>query len=800
MVSSDKKNKASKVKMANQSHQIKVAKGFNGIDTERFPSIPSENSHQEGILRSVESQVFLAVCPPKESFSDFHQRRQKSEMKRLYRHTHPELKALNNVIDKELEEELNSEHAHTATSNRYQGEVQSMRWMFENWTIDDSHHRGPHTTTQLQEEKISEGEDVKGNTSMFEHRKSGTHQFTATAGLLNDCTRGDIHKATLISEKQPLDAIKRPDQDDAGMEAEKWNELIQGGDVKGMSLLLKSTALDPMDCTSSVEDHSFTKPRSEIQEQRTDEVKTLNLFKAEPCCELCDSSGNTHKTKPMCKEQFLNRRVRTQYWTSPDKGVVGVQICQGIYVEEDWKDGIDRDRQGWMTQGQALDTAFMEELSNTEHTVSKNDIVGADVRSILWSFDPEENHKNSNKMRCREKVTVSGHEREPVMKRKHVCEPAILDCGNKEGKSDRNACRIEHNDVKSYKNLFEISPQRNLAYNKHHDNRCGNEKYNKALFETTAIKDCSSSLDQLNDGKILHLEVKKGRKIHYLNRASKEASYSTESQCKQSSTFYSENEKIARTHETDLDDPVVDEQRSDLQAAIQRLRQATDEARSIEYAVQERQQASAEKVQDQAVYLSTVDDVVRRSEQEKESDVVGRGNVTATINVLQGSTIQQPFDKEEIEKGHFQAALRSLEKSSINISKGGFKAAMLYRQAGKSYSAQKKKQALQTVCKQAIVEPLPPSQTELPHSVLLVTDKLSAVKRVAEVEVVEDHSTDKTTDNKPSSSALSNQSQNTLPFHPRHANQKPAIPPKPDYLKKICGPATRSVPVHKNPQ
>ena len=48
---------------------------------------------------------------------------------------------------------------------------------------------------------------------------------------------------------------------------------------------------------------------------------------------------------------------------------------------------------------------------------------------------------------------------------------------------------------------------------------------------------------------------------------------------------------MVRTHETELDEPVVDEQSSDLQATIQTLRQATDEARSIEHAVQERQQA-----------------------------------------------------------------------------------------------------------------------------------------------------------------------------------------------------------------
>ncbi|XP_064187134.1 LIM domain-containing protein isoform X2 [Anguilla rostrata] len=819
MLSPVKKNTASKAKMADQTHQMEVAEGFNEIDAGRYQNLPSQNSHQQNCsLRSAESHVFLPICPPKETFSEFYQKRQKSELKRLYRHTHPELKALNNVIDKDLEEAPNSELEHTTTSNRYEGEVQSMRWMFENWTLDNSHHRDPHTTKEFLEENIASQEgDVKGTSSMFEHRKD-TDQFKVTAGLsIKDCVREGIHKDTWMSEKHPIDALKSPGQDDAGMEAEQWNELIQSGDV----------------------------------------------FRAELCYVLHDSPGNMCKLKPTFNKELLSSNVKMQHWTpSADKSV----IFQGNPLEEDQKDSIGRDRQGWMTEGQTLDdvcqvakedkyqetadtvkevnvmaktqlfetqplAAFKEELSDSEHTESKEDIVGADVRSILWSFETKsvENHKDSNKLRGWEKVSVSGGERGLVMKTKHVHEPSTIDCvrqGNMEGESVQNACGTENNDVKYCKLHFETIPQRNLAHlendNKALNSISCNIKYNKALFETTPVKDCSGIFhevttvgrekktvngnvpnykwmfetrmqDQLKEGKI-NFEFNRGREIDCLNSASKEASHSRDSHSKRTCAFGLENKEMVGIHKTELDEMIVDEQSSDLQAAMRSLRQATDEARFIEHTVQERQRASAQKCLNQAsqaVSLSTVDDAVQRSEQETDSDVVS-GNVKAAINAQQGSTILQSVDDEEIVKGSFQAALRSLEKSNINISKGDFKAAMLYRNAGKSYSAQKKKQALQTVCKQANVESLPSSHTQLSHSVPLMTDKLAPMKKA----VVEDHITDRTTNAKPPSSILSNQSQNPLPFNPRPVKQKPAIPPKPDHLKKIPGPVTRSLPVH----
>ncbi|XP_076147262.1 uncharacterized protein LOC143131495 [Alosa pseudoharengus] len=78
----------------------------------------------------------LSPTPPsKEAFSALYQQRQKCELKRLLKHTCPELKSLDGVVDEELADVLRSES--TAEDTGYQGEVLSRRWIFENCAFEN---------------------------------------------------------------------------------------------------------------------------------------------------------------------------------------------------------------------------------------------------------------------------------------------------------------------------------------------------------------------------------------------------------------------------------------------------------------------------------------------------------------------------------------------------------------------------------------------------------------------------------------------------------------------------------------
>lgn len=68
---------------------------------------------------------------PQLSKEMLYQQRQKCELRRLLKHTHPEVKMLDDVVDEELAEVLSSERM-TADVTGYEGEVLSKRLIFEN--------------------------------------------------------------------------------------------------------------------------------------------------------------------------------------------------------------------------------------------------------------------------------------------------------------------------------------------------------------------------------------------------------------------------------------------------------------------------------------------------------------------------------------------------------------------------------------------------------------------------------------------------------------------------------------------
>nr|XP_057916094.1 LIM domain-containing protein isoform X2 [Doryrhamphus excisus] len=80
----------------------------------------------------------LGTRPQSQSAKEtlFHQR-QKCELRRLLKHTHPELTMLDKVVDEELAEVFNSDSEVTADESGYEGEVRARRLIFENCDPSD---------------------------------------------------------------------------------------------------------------------------------------------------------------------------------------------------------------------------------------------------------------------------------------------------------------------------------------------------------------------------------------------------------------------------------------------------------------------------------------------------------------------------------------------------------------------------------------------------------------------------------------------------------------------------------------
>ncbi|KAK1171975.1 hypothetical protein AOXY_G4437 [Acipenser oxyrinchus oxyrinchus] len=540
--------------MAENTKQIQVSKTTNGHNLEEdLPPPPPPGPQQEGLAPTAEQDPsFIPVPPPKETFCTFYQQQQKNELKRLYRHMHPELRnKLEVVVSKELEDMMNSDQiqALAAAEAGLQGEVQSMRWIFENWKLDSIGEH--HATKKMLEDETVPGGNVKGTSSLFEHQsEQSTHLLsTSKTACENEQVKGAVHTATWLFETQPLDCLNKlyPEEDE--MVEAVLKEPMQRGDVKGARLMFESCPLDALGRCNSVEDRNILKLRSEIQEQKGDVQKTVKLFQTEPCCAIRDGTGNIYEIKSICREEIQSDSVKTARWlfeTQPldliNRDRSEVRIIRGISLEEAEKGGVDKKR--WMFETQSLDTiheSIQEEKfqASTEvveradvdnkrilfetqllaalkgecskDTSSNEEIVGGDVRSTMWLFEtqPMENLKDSFEVGRLKKVTVTEDERGTVKERKEVFETCTLDSICKEAsheESSSNGQGIEKGDVKSYKHLFETIPLSSISHTesesiaKQVELMTGNVKDNKALFETSplyAIQDSTGNYHEV---------------------------------------------------------------------------------------------------------------------------------------------------------------------------------------------------------------------------------------------------------------------------------------------------------------
>uniref|UniRef100_A0A8C8SPS9 Xin actin binding repeat containing 1 n=1 Tax=Pelusios castaneus TaxID=367368 RepID=A0A8C8SPS9_9SAUR len=527
--------------------QNQMSSKVNGKKMEEdLPPPPLQNSFQASASLAG-SQDSNPPPPPKESFSKFYQQRQVNELKRLYRHMHPELrKNLEEAVTDDLAEMLSTEDPSGPASVNLDavlpGEVQSMRWIFENWTLDSI---GEHQATKkLAEEEAIPSGDVKSTSMRFENQSLNGD---GSSGLTNvpetDLAKGDVRTARWLFETQPLDSLNKMYSDETDVQEAVLKEPVQRGDVKGAKQLFENYSLAALGHCCSVEEQNILHLKSEIQELKGDVKKTIKLFQTEPLCAIRDKTGNVHEIKSICREEIQSNAVRTARWlfeTQPldtiNKDTSNVQIIQGISLEETGRGDVSGAT--WMFETQPLDAIrelTVEEkdfkasmdfvkgadvskqrllfetqpLDSLKGDVSdsvpvKEEVIGGDVKSTLWLFEtqPMETLKDKFEVGCLKRVGLLEEERGDVKQRKHIFETCPLGSISKAFSEDLSASNVQEvmkGDVKSFKNLFETIPLDSIQQTdiesiakQEEEIPAGNVKANQFLFETTplyAIKD-----------------------------------------------------------------------------------------------------------------------------------------------------------------------------------------------------------------------------------------------------------------------------------------------------------------------
>lgn len=139
---------------------------------------PTSARHQPGPedIFGPHSQQLMPSQPSKEML---YQQRQKCELRRLLKHTHPELKMLDEVVDEELAEVLSSESGVAAAETGYEGEVLSRRLIFENCAL--SNKVSTYTPKLHMAEETAERGNVSKTSAVFEVSEERPHVASVKA-------------------------------------------------------------------------------------------------------------------------------------------------------------------------------------------------------------------------------------------------------------------------------------------------------------------------------------------------------------------------------------------------------------------------------------------------------------------------------------------------------------------------------------------------------------------------------------------------------------------------------------------
>ncbi|KAL8183416.1 UNVERIFIED_CONTAM: hypothetical protein K2H54_040308 [Gekko kuhli] len=365
---------------------------------------------------------------PKDLYS---KQRNLYELKRLYKHIHPELRKnlekdyFNDICEiVSSDAETSSSVAGDVRQAKYlfentgsspqkcmspereylewdeilKGEVQSMRWIFENQPLDSIKDESPDPSNvkSISDQEIIAGGDVKYTTWMFETQpidalSAHSSNNTESEDKIPELARGDVRTATWMFETQPLDSMNKIHHEKEQESDESATEEIAGGDVKTVRYMFETQHLDRLGQLYSVDEAKLLQLRSELKEIKGDVKRCIRHFETLPMYVIRNDLGQMLEIKTVHREELERGDVRTVRWmfeTQPidmiNKESLEIKVVRGISMEENVKGEVGKAK--WLFETQPLDT--IKEESEVS-VVEKEVIVGSDVCGKCWLFETQ---------------------------------------------------------------------------------------------------------------------------------------------------------------------------------------------------------------------------------------------------------------------------------------------------------------------------------------------------------------------------------------------------------------------------
>ncbi|KAB5533194.1 hypothetical protein PHYPO_G00129030 [Pangasianodon hypophthalmus] len=834
-----------------------------------------------------DSQSPIPTPPSKEVISTLYEQRQKCELRRLLKHTCPELKGLGNMMDEEFADILNSG---IATDIAYQGEVQSRRWIFENGTVNtgESHKQthlmeksiqGEHTFEQLLNCFKEEG-SIHGTKQPTSHPETDeTPQKVGEAFSQEENFRVNVKAKRKMFEGQLIET-SREDLDDvfpgrivisedekgAVQKQKRDFETYQTGTTKRNSDLsiIDITDID-QDCgevylgisrakevfEKGFDNENSSPPNENISTEdetlKTNVKNRTNMFESTPLDRINwqnDAESDTmdenmnkslislhgfsviHSHGALLEASEAGHVRKANYCFIQEKGpeIQHEEVVMGsmksillqllarvnlnpviVFLKEDDQGNVEiknidiptHQLPFTVNQDKEYRTTNMvqviEDLLGQETCLGKGVLIQeqatGSVETLVYVLFRHDSHDGTVMVRNYENM-FEPREMNLLISRNcdvppKMCSPPPFTQGDASISIRHDENRISN--VKLFQNCIEngdlgylkglqkspTDEDVSVKFRQEEQNVViapGNHKMIKAMFVTNPEHDGSSLQSEKHAQNKLKNNMEMTANGGYSLSTDGEFEKCSVENVDEPGRMFSQDRKEMCSEKTDENivtlpeviDMVENEALSNLQAAIMSLQQATLEAKAIQQSVYEKQHDTCPTSSENQYLIGAMNEENKEFSQNFEAE-------------------QQQEGREQTLKGSVQAALDSLKKSSFNVTKGDFKAAMIYRNSGKTHAGQKAIK-METAVKQSddIIVPsegikaCPPSH--LPGQVTVETQHEGAETSPFQGQLT----------NKPSAcSPLTKQTheQASLQRSKKAPGLKPAIPPKPDHLK-----------------
>ncbi|XP_016328665.1 xin actin-binding repeat-containing protein 1-like [Sinocyclocheilus anshuiensis] len=806
---------------------------------------------------------FTSPPPTREAMSILHQRRQKCELRRLLKHTYPELKNLDSLVEEELADILNMD---PDTGTEHQSEFQSRCWLFENHEINsvDIHDQ------KLQMKKEFQEGDIKRSVCMFEQPTSNSHNEdnkpqlnkseevtseqnikvdvkatrrmfeTQSMDSQNPCPRknivceeesrshqkpksqfetdgketSDLHNNSLTNDlidtnevfvsiskaKQVFETVSHdkenisPTNDNFGQE----QELLKAN-VRNRAQMFESTPLDKINQQTKEESETIL----ENTQQTLVSLCNFSIMHSDGTILEANENGNVKKarynfiqedTRPEIQDEEIvtgsiknimlqmlpgtNLNPIVTFLKEDSQGNVEIQKvdvpivhqlpftrdkeCRTANVVQITEDLLSQDksiRKGVLIQDGATGTREITVYALFIHSEDSTGVM--EFGQIDFGSIPSRLRNVPESENCDLKTDISSSESSSVVHTNKTSNVQLFQSCIEKGDLDHLKCLQEtSSDVDIGASTGELEKTSEIIP--------GEVNHIKAFF-TTNIDDTSMQSDK-NKSKVSPEESLVNNENDYAEATNQSDHCSdTDDHLKKERSL--QNQEIMDDGvilQAELVDVVEDDELVNLQTAIMNLHQATIEAKALQKSVQAKHASQTNQTQQ----ICDSGSMTHEFTHVKNND-----NVSENEELSQFSKTElEEESKEDVMRGSIQAALDSLGKSNFNVTKGDFKAAMIYRNSAKGYAGHKKTDEVmmnQTSDrtkknKSATSSPVPQAEKETLKS----------------PEGIDTTPCERSIENKPKTcSPLPVSVETAAKNRKTPVGPKPAIPPKPDHLK-----------------